>query len=113
MSTRKPKKIVVKRPAMHPENMLKAAFTAFERSEGPFYEGMKLLKAAQNDFTACAKNKNLYSHALRALRHIAQQPCAPGCKLNFESQRADQYADVKLCWPCYARNALRQGGEKA
>lgn len=88
------------------------AIAAFELSEGPFYEGIRLLKVAQKDFDACAANKNLYSHALRALRHIASHPCEAGgpppmpCIDHFKNQE-------DWCWPCFARDALRRGGDKA
>lgn len=111
MSTRKklPKKIDT--------TSINAALIAFERSEPPFYEGMKLLKTAQNDFNECAKNKNLYSHALRALRYIAKQKCetgpwGQGYKTCNEAIEAGDHPANDRCWPCYARDALRQGGDK-
>lgn len=87
------------------------ALVEFIRAEAAFAEGLKQLKTAQKDFDVCARNKNLYSHALRALRHIALRPCEPGCKFHTTSQTFEQYQEIKLCWPCFARDALRRGGE--
>jgi hypothetical protein len=103
--------------AIKTQSVLAAARAALERSEGPFYEGMKLIKSAQRDFERCAKNQNLYSHALRAVRHIARQSCESA---DVRPKHADCEAAIaagaaangERCWPCFARDALRRGGDK-
>lgn len=94
-------------------SMIGGALVEFVRAESAFSDGLKLLKAAQKDFDTCAASKNLYSHALRALRHIAKRPCEKGCKFYVDSQTFDQYQEIRLCWPCFARDALRRGGEQS
>jgi hypothetical protein len=97
------------------ESMLSGALVEFVRAEAAFTEGLKKLSGAQNDFEVCAKNKNLYSHALRALRHIAKHPCESG---DVPPTYSDCEAAIAAgaegpgvrCWPCFARDALRQGG---
>lgn len=115
----KTKRVSAKRKSARPDTGLaicRNALAAFECSVAPFEEGMKQLKAAQKDFEACAKNRNLYSHALRALRHIAKRPCEMVSAYGDAKCEAAIEAGIKKaedrCWPCFARDALRRGGDQ-
>lgn len=118
MSARR-KSVIIRRRSTRSDSSspIREMLATFERAERSFGDGMGWLKRLQKDFDAAAANKNLYSHALRALRQIAMQRCEvgpwmQGHKNCNDAISAGDHAAKERCWPCFAREALQRGGDQ-